>query len=279
MKTKPKRKQLTRPSIQVCLALIIVSLFSFGFTGCQQPVQQQGLTFNFISGLSYLIPGKTIKANEDYYIAFNVTNYEQHYVNGMICIDDNLADYYQGIQSDCASFVLPPRSNAQPYSTVISFNPFRYENIDTPMQATLSVDFIHSDQVSKTLAVDVEKQTGALYVVQHPLQIEISYAVYPQTNKLEIAFKLVKLDDVKLYVSNFEKQQLTFSAMLSNHFLDCTADGIRFNGQALLDFENNEKLIKCETLLYSRYQTLPLQLDLNYNVVETYTFNFMIEPK
>ncbi len=279
MKIKPKRNQQNKSNGLIALAFIFVLLFCFGFTGCQQPVQQQGLTFDFISGLDYLVPGKTIKANEDYYIAFNVTNYGQKYVNSMICIDDDLADYYQGIHRDCTSFMLLPKSDARPYSTIVSFGPFRYENVDTPMQARLYVDFIHSDEISKTLAIDVEKQTGNLYVVQQPLQIEISYALHPQTNKLEIAFKLVKLDNVKLYLNNFEKQQVAFSATLAGNFLDCTADDINFNGQALLDFENNEKLIKCETLLYSKHQTLPLQLNLNYNVVEAYTFNFMIEPK
>ena len=299
MKGTKKNKDYFNALVIIPL-LIIVLMFSLGQQGCQMPSQKEklptGLHTQILSGVDYISQGKQINVGDSFYVGFKLTNYDAKPRQGQVCIKDNLDDYYGGISQQCLPFNVNQaniitgtgkKTSVEPSTIEVVFpqqgqGQYSYQNLNVQLPATIYTNIVYtqSNTYSSTLSVPTPETESQHLTSDEPVSVSVTKTIHSMSDHYEIALEitLTKVKDVDVMSPDFKQKALLFGINALPLNFECKSQSQGFMNQALIDF-NNERLIKCNAVTTSKEETAyPLQIRLDYGVVEHKTINFILNP-
>ena len=297
----------------ICIVLaIVVLIFVSGQQGCQFPGQKiearkTGIDYELMGGVDYLSAGKLLEQGESFYVGVKIYNYDEKPRTGQICIRDNVDDSFGGILSEgsgeCKFFNVKAASvvkkessgmfgnqikeEIEPGKTEVIFpesNEYSYyglPSLNKPYSGKLVVSLQYRETSQGTATITVpDPEQPMISQEPSPIGISVTKSVHKREDayKIDLDVLLRKQQKARIFSYDFNQENVTyFRAEMVPQTLACSVSGEPISG--LIDFEN-ERLIKCSTLIYATgQQSYPLVITLDYGVALERDYPFGIKTK
>lgn len=293
------------------VALIVLLIFISGQQGCEQQTEAKktGIDYSLVTGLDYLSAGRILQQGDSFYVGIKIENYDEKERTGQICIRDNIADTHGGILSEgsgeCNFFRV--RSADVIEKEVSSFggktikkeiNPGKTEiyfpegaeysfyglpSMLQPYQGKLFVSLQYRETTQATATITIpDVAQPVLSQDPAPIVISVSKSIHKKQDgyKVDLNIILKKQQKARIFSPDFSQENVTyFNIEMMPQTIQCTISGEPVGN--LIEFEN-ERLIKCSTLIYTEgeiQQSYPLVIILDYGVAIEKDYPFSIETK
>ncbi|MCL6500441.1 MAG: hypothetical protein K6T16_00180 [Candidatus Pacearchaeota archaeon] len=300
--------KMDKKEMAVIVAIFLTLLLVSGQAGCpQQTAKRTGVDYNLISGVDYLSAGKMLQQGESFYVGVRIENYDDKARTGQLCIRDNIADTFGGLPSEgfgeCKFFSVRAaeivrkevsglggkqiKEEVHPGIAEVYFPEdaeYSYYGLPSLMKPYLGILFISLQYRETTRATGTitVPDPGQPVITQEPSPIKVS--VIKSIHKRQEAYKvdldinLVKQQQARIFSQDFSRENVTyFMAEMVPQTMQCkTTTGEPVSG--IIEFEN-ERLIKCSSLVYSRgsQASYPLVVTLDYGVAIEKSYPFSID--
>jgi len=283
--------------------IVLLAILILGVDGCPQVglggtgapgtgAAKYGIDFSPVAGIGYISSGKTVSLGDALFVKAHLENYDTQAHSGKICIRDDIADAYGGIQGEqCKSFSIKSaetittagKEQLQSAKTDVLFSEsgeYSYHDIPISQAVKLFVDLEYAQSSKITGALNTpEPETEKLTLEQNPapVTVNIEKTVRKRTEgyQIELGITLQKImTDAKIYTPDFKTENALIMAIGNLLSFECTPS---LSNSGLIEFENT-KFIRCSALTNEETQiSYPLVISLDYGVKINRIYNFNIK--
>ncbi len=294
IKTK-KEKMIASINVIHAFLIAAIAILLLGVEACPQAARS-GIDFSALSGIDRLYSGKSLANDENFYVFFQINNYDSTSRNGQLCIRDDIDDSYGGIssQGECASFFVKGAEQigqkTEPGTTTVAFpstGNYKYSGMPITQAAKIkaSLRYLQSSRISAVVNAP-EPQQETIALKQDPAVVSVAgeKTTRRKENVYEIALGItLSKQQGKTFNVDFTKQNvISFMAEMKPLALECTPQGSyseELFRQGFLELEK-QRFLNCKALTNTAEQTsYPLLLTLNYGVELEKEFSFSIKAE